>query len=1307
MRPLGYRLLTACLVLLTAGPAPAGGAREKRNLVVNGGFEVDDDNLHGERMSCPVRARVTYGQADGIPDGWTYPARQALRTRASRSGAYALRVLPGKPVPLTPTVLPYAAQLKGQAELPPLAFSAWAKGGGGKDALDVTLTLTLQENDPKAKKDHAVVFHTLKKTFNVPPQWTRVAFVVSSADIAAALKKRSQPAGQITAGLTLQASSTVQGLTLDDVELLSPGVPAPYTLIPNAGFEALDREGRPTEWTLDRKSLRAFGSGYYVWRDWYHYLGVNRGKSEVDRLVVRGGRHALRMNVPPGDDRHLQSAAVALNQKEPRRLLLRFDYNSYLLANLMVQVVDEQGKEIFAQNIVPGTSGGWRTHSVEFLARRAALKPGSLEGSGDLYGPTGDPVPVKACRVRLGVKGVNGSAMDDVNEWVNVNHAGVLWLDNVVLAEVDSVPADLAARGVKTYPVDTTGPALTVERIDLGERLFGENVARVTLANRGGKPVSGTVTLTLSGPYREDDPKKSGRVEGAVGQRELEPPPPKLPEQTVTAKYSVGPGGRAAVELSYRITQLLPSWRSEYCVKIGLDRERACEIPLGTWSQQALVEVMKCYPFAEDKVQPVFLNLGVARKTLAQVERLRLEVCRARDDKPAFTKEVPDFPRAAAGFNLAPLPEGYEGDNTNFFLTEFPLDRLPVHPQTRPVRDHYVHVAGLDRAGKVVFEGRSPRFGRMEAHSEKLDPIKDVRVHPDNYLLINGKPFFTRGHIWMQQNFGPSPFARKNTDWKRYGFNVRAAVQTPLPEVNKADPRYGAGVDDLWAMHNTYLGSQMVDPKGPLTNKVRADVRKWLAKPNVIGIHFVPWEGHPQDPPAQSVAYARALKKEIGTRPLWISAGWYAPAVSGQLDGWQAAQEHDWFMPENNSYFQPSQLDKEILPWRKGRPCVLGTYPNVFNDTPYHVQRFEQWTEIIRGHTGYMQIGKPGDPSLMAGMNGEFRFLESFLWSKDRAPPVKATPEVEHLVRARGGRTYILASNAGPVIGGDWEWSTKLKDRGKAAHTGSAFWNRLHGFLKDYSSHWYRDDRPFLAAKGDLLVQYVYLPQGAPVENLMLMARADGLWRHHAVWGKFDHKGFTESGARLWLALDMHPMSWGTLGLGFCGPEGHNPRHPALLRDTFTAAQFRRLGELPRAGVWVRLEVPVEKLGLEGKLVDGFAFVSKGAKVWWERTLLVRGGKERALCDGSAGIHPAALKRVRFEVQGLKAGTRVKVCFEEREIVARDGYFEDDLSGEPGYRNLWVGLYGDKIGETGYYGDGVFYNYNWGKVAARLYEVPR
>jgi hypothetical protein len=343
----------------------------------------------------------------------------------------------------------------------------------------------------------------------------------------------------------------------------------------------------------------------------------------------------------------------------------------------------------------------------------------------------------------------------------------------------------------------------------------------------------------------------------------------------------------------------------------------------------------------------------------------------------------------------------------------------------------------------------------------------------------------------------------------------------------------------------------------------------------------------------------------------------------------------------------------------------------------------------------------------MAGMNGELRFIESFLFSKEKVPAVRAEPAVPHLVRATKQASYVLATNAGPVIGGDWEWNPGLKDRGRASHTGAAYWNRLHDFMKDYYSHWYHDGPAFTAEKGDRLVQYVYLPAGRKVDALILMARGDGQWRYHATWGRFDHPAFTDSGVRLWMAKDMYQMAWGSLGLGFCGPEGHDPKLPVLLRNTFTAPQFHRLGELPPAGTWARLEVPVEALGLDGKLVDGIAFVSKGAKVWWERTLLLRGGKEQVLCEGSAGIPPEALKRVRFRVEGLKAGTRVKVCFEERDIIAGPGYFEDDLGGEEGYRNLWVGLYGDRIGETGYYGDGVFYNYNGGRVAARLYEIPR
>jgi hypothetical protein len=357
-----------------------------------------------------------------------------------------------------------------------------------------------------------------------------------------------------------------------------------------------------------------------------------------------------------------------------------------------------------------------------------------------------------------------------------------------------------------------------------------------------------------------------------------------------------------------------------------------------------------------------------------------------------------------------------------------------------------------------------------------------------------------------------------------------------------------------------------------------------------------------------------------------------------------------------------------------------------------------------------MIIGIPGDPTLFRGMNGEMKFIESFLFSQEKTPEVKVTPAVEHLVKSAKGKTYIMATNAGPIIGGDWKWNTELKDKGAASHTGDTLWNRFHSFMQDYHSHYYKDDRPVEVKAGDKIVQYVQVPADQKVENAVLMVRGNGDWAYQAVWGDFNHQQFTDSNVRLWLARDMHPMFWGTIG--FVGPDAMpSPEgREKLNKHVFTAEQFKKIGDLPAKGQWVRLEAPIEKLGLQpGSVIDGFGFMSKGGHAWWERTLLVRAdGSEQVLCDGSAGIHPRELAKVRFEVPGLKAGTKVKVCFDQREIVAGEGFFEDDLTGSPrsrGYDALWTGLYGDKIGETGYYGDGTFYNYNFGRVAARLYEV--
>ena len=1284
--PVGIGLLSAgSLSLIAQTTAQAPPVKEEPgfgfNLLTNSGFEGDWYNSRPEIMSCPAEPRVQFGQCDGIVDGWK-SAAECQRTRDAYSGQYALTIPAGKT--LSQDQVGYGLMTKDASRAAPLRVSAWVKGGAG------SAEVVLSSSDP-------AVGEITKKSqpFAAAAGWTKVTMDVPAAEVEAALKAKATPAGSVSAALNV--SATGGAVAIDDVRLERPYLPSPYSLVPNPGFEAIDAQGAPSGWSRARKSLRHVGATwYYIWRKWYHPLGVPRGANEVDNLVVAAGKRSFRMNVPPGDEKYIETAAIALNQTAPRRMAIRFDYNSYMLANLIVQVVDEQGQEVLFDVVQPGTTGGW--HSYQRMFVPAPVKANDTPGGAGVANVAGASVALKNCRVRIGVRGVNGSNQDDINEWVNVNHAGVLWFDNIALTEVDSTSAEMTARGAKTYNLEQEAAPLVVESIDLGERLYGQNRATMTVLNTGKSAMADGVTMTVSGPYREDDPQKAGYAMGMPAQQVLLPQPKKAPDQTQNATFQVKPGQRTTMELPYTISTLTEDWRSEYRVKIALPAQKqATDMTFGTWSQQVLVEVLKVYSYPDETEQTVSLNIGVARDTLARTQSVKVQALRAADDQVVLTHDISNFPQAAATFNLTPLPAGWQGDDTNFHQVNLNISKLPVHPQTQPVRDHYIRVQGLDTAGKETFRGISPRFGRMEVHTEKLDPIQNVEMSKDNYLVINGKPFFNRGHLQMQQNFGPSPFSHQPMDFKKTGFNTAGNGQAAM-EAQKS-------LESVWDQQNLYWFTRKIEGKPPMTEATKEYIKKQVSHPGVIGLNYVTWEGEPEGgTDEERLQYVRDIKAVANGHPLWLSAGWYSPTVNGIVFPDYLA--HDIFSPENNSYFQPSQIDREVLTKKmaRGEAAVLNTFPNVFNDMPWEVQRFEHWTELIRHHTGYTIIGITGDPTLFRGMNGEMRFIESFLFSKDKAPAVTAAPNVEHMVRSNAGKTYIMATNSGPTIGGDWKWNTQLKDKGVASHTGDALWSRYHPFMKDYHNHFYKADRPVAVRKGDKIAQYVFIPNDAKVESLALSPRGNGDWNYHAVWGKWDHKQFTDSGARMWLGKDTHQMFWGTIG--FAGPEGANPQHPKLLKYIFTESQFHKLGALPAPGKWVRLEVPVETLGLDGQVIDGFNFLSKGDNVWWERTLLVRDAKEITLCDGSVGINPAQLKSVRFNVPGLKAGAKVKVVFDEREIVAKDGYFEDDLTGKPGYQNVWAGIYGDKIGESGYYGDGVFYNYNFGRIAARLYEMP-
>jgi hypothetical protein len=99
---------------------------------------------------------------------------------------------------------------------------------------------------------------------------------------------------------------------------------------------------------------------------------------------------------------------------------------------------------------------------------------------------------------------------------------------------------------------------------------------------------------------------------------------------------------------------------------------------------------------------------------------------------------------------------------------------------------------------------------------------------------------------------------------------------------------------------------------------------------------------------------------------------------------------------------------------------------------------------------------------------------------------------------------------------------------------------------------------------GDKLFAYAYLDPAHPPKEVMLQWNT-GEWRHRAYWGK-------------------NLIPWGA--------------------DKTT--ERRRLGKLPPAGKWVRLEVDAGAVGLRpGMVISGWAFTQHGGTVYWDRAGIV------------------------------------------------------------------------------------------------------
>jgi len=116
------------------------------------------------------------------------------------------------------------------------------------------------------------------------------------------------------------------------------------------------------------------------------------------------------------------------------------------------------------------------------------------------------------------------------------------------------------------------------------------------------------------------------------------------------------------------------------------------------------------------------------------------------------------------------------------------------------------------------------------------------------------------------------------------------------------------------------------------------------------------------------------------------------------------------------------------------------------------------------------------------------------------------------------------------------------------------------------TQHYFTGAKPGLkVSAGDKLFAYVYLDPANPPKQIMLQFN-DGTWEHRATWGG-------------------NYIPWGKPG----------------------APSRRRMGKLPPAGKWVRLEVDAQHVGLKpGSTINGWAFTQYDGTVYWDKAGIVK-----------------------------------------------------------------------------------------------------
>jgi hypothetical protein len=1264
-----FPLLFGLVTLLFLLPRPA--AAQNGNLLRNGDFQDDWLTLLPELKNHHWNYTTeVFNRRDYNPDGWRLSGKwqwlDADKPRGQR------RLVLNSPSRVVQTVNWGVVHNSGK-------LAGWPDAGGYPAAEEVTsknpaglvrdLTFRVRLSGTNVGKD-AVKIHVAWATLADDPMAAKRAATVSASvpegtykdktvEVKLPAGDRSKPGALPMAALCeiVYADKQTGSVELHEAELTEPGPSSP-NLLPNGGFEKLDIGKYPDGWSKPRK-YRYFPPGlYYIFNTWHNSNSDNRGQVIADALVPREGKYSLRMDVSSGDEVCVVSEPIILNQKEARLIEVSAWVKTDQLCMMQIDAEDEKGQRIDCFNFIQKNPLSIGTNDWRLV--RQIFRPSA---------------PLQSIRLKLCARGMNGFTLDDTGHQPQQNAAGIIWWDGVKLTEPESSMQELTVRGVKPVAEAAVAPGVHVERLDLGERLLGRNEMTAEVVNSG---ADGTFVLGLD--VEEDDKPKVSRS-GSLALRK---------------------GERRKVVLPYTLSRPSPAYSRVSANMYLLDREgrglSVTELDLSTWTVPVDLELGALYLRPEQK-QFVRVNLGLSHAEMAKVKEVKLEVLRRGSGQELKTFTVPAT-LADIEKQRTKIPDGLRDDFRNMVLTDLDLSFLPLQPFNDPQRNWVLKVSAIAKDGEALYRMLSPPFCRL-AHDGPQPAIQSVKINDSGDFLINDKPWMPWGVSYGHNPVydGPADGSKYRDlanlqPWSLYDRHGGNLAERALWDLNCV--RYVEGalitreqLEAVWKK-GMYASTVFLPQKTPWDAGYLTYLR---TAPMVAAVSRGPEEAfgyYTAMTPAQLdqvKADVDSLRKATG-KPVMTGHGGYWTRLE-----FEKAPFFDIYDPETEPWY-PAPLHTDLRPLIEGQRKVAWLRPQMYESVPYERWRYHVFVELMRGARGWQIAHGPGDASLMRGLHAELKHLEPAIYSKEKPAAVTIEPGIEHMVRRVGGKTTIIAATTHGMSFGNWRWSDEKSEHGRVRTTTDphVFRDESDGYHANgepaaqnavpHGIQYLIDPKKWPA--GSKLVTWVKLDAKTPPKSLVALVKADGRWTYAASWGKWDVAAVRANNDRsFWFLRTFYRHARGFLGWG--------DKVPAYALD-YLPAKVESMGELPAVDKWVKIELPLEKIGAAGKLLDGVAFLHEGGRASWAGTILVAPDGKETVVFGDDEDRPTAkqLEKVKISVAGLKKGTKVRLVFEDREITAEDGYFVDDFRGEDLYQR-----YG---GERSGYGNA--------PVALHIYEVP-